>query len=467
MKLIIMKHILMLIATGFIFAGCSKFIEVPPGKHLIEADGIFNDETTAESAVTAMYYELAMSGMMSNRLRLSSATALAADEMYQNVPNADGTEFFTNMVTTRNGALPGFWGPMYKIIYQANSIIKGLSNAPNISPEAIARLRGEAYLMRAMCHFYLTNFFGDVPLITTTDYRENILVSRSPQEKVFAQIKSDLLQAESDLQDGFLSGQDRFRPNKAVATAFLARVYLYLEDWEHAEIQASKIIGDADYALHSNLNTVFERNSSEALWQMGSTAPDRNTIEGFHFVLLAAPRSEPILREDFVNSFEAGDKRGVDWIGTFTVGNDTWYYPGKYKIGQTTIPGTPVTEFLSIFGLAEQYLIRAEARIQQDNIAGGVADLNFLRGKRRMDASAEVPDPLPDISTMLSKEAALLVVEEERKHELFTEWGHRWFDLRRTGRADAVLGPLKGSNWQSTDVYFPLPQNEIDRNPNL
>jgi hypothetical protein len=50
--------------------------------------------------------------------------------------------------------------------------------------------------------------------------------------------------------------------------------------------------------------------------------------------------------------------------------------------------------------------------------------------------------------------------------ELFCELGHRWFDLHRTNRADAVLAPLK-ANWQSTDVLYPIPQTARDANANL
>ena len=47
------------------------------------------------------------------------------------------------------------------------------------------------------------------------------------------------------------------------------------------------------------------------------------------------------------------------------------------------------------------------------------------------------------------------------------EWGHRWFDLKRTARADAVLSPIKGNFWQPTDVLFPIPDLELNRNPLL
>lgn len=71
-------------------------------------------------------------------------------------------------------------------------------------------------------------------------------------------------------------------------------------------------------------------------------------------------------------------------------------------------------------------------------------------------------------NTIASDKASLLqAIEQENRVEFFAEWGHRWSDLKRTGRADAVLGPLKGTNWQLTDVLYPLPLREITLNPNL
>lgn len=108
-----------------------------------------------------------------------------------------------------------------------------------------------------------------------------------------------------------------------------------------------------------------------------------------------------------------------------------------------------------VFRLAEQYLIRAEARAQQGDATGAKADINAIRNR------AGLPDTDAD-----GQASILAAIEHERRIEFFTEWGHRWFDLKRTGRADAVLSPIK-PNWQSTDVLFPIPLQEIENNPNL
>jgi hypothetical protein len=64
----------------------------------------------------------------------------------------------------------------------------------------------------------------------------------------------------------------------------------------------------------------------------------------------------------------------------------------------------------------------------------------------------------------------LLAIENERRHELFVEEGHRWWDLVRSGRADAVLGnkdKFPEKQWESYKALFPVPEAELTQNSNL
>jgi hypothetical protein len=131
----------------------------------------------------------------------------------------------------------------------------------------------------------------------------------------------------------------------------------------------------------------------------------------------------------------------------------TYVYPTKYKT--KTASSDPV-EYNVIFRLAEQYLIRAEARIQQDRYADAQSDLNLIRSR------AGLPK-----TTASDKPTLLNAIESENRSEYFAEWGHRWFDLKRWGKVDTVLSTLKFPNWQSTDVLYPIPLTEIQRNPAL
>jgi hypothetical protein len=106
--------------------------------------------------------------------------------------------------------------------------------------------------------------------------------------------------------------------------------------------------------------------------------------------------------------------------------------------------------------LGEQYLIRAEARAHSNDINGATADINMIRARAGLSAISPA-----------DQASLLIAIEKERRVELFTESGHRWFDLKRTNRADAILAPIKGNDWQSTDQLFPIPASEFLLDPGL
>ncbi len=92
---------------------------------------------------------------------------------------------------------------------------------------------GETKFWRAWSYFYLTNFFGAVPIVTTTDALENAKLPRSPQSQVYELILSDLNESKSLLTDRYVS-VERARANKKAATALLARVYFYQQKMDRS-----------------------------------------------------------------------------------------------------------------------------------------------------------------------------------------------------------------------------------------
>ncbi len=159
-----------------------------------------------------------------------------------------------------------------------------------------------------------------------------------------------------------------------------------------------------------------------------------------------------------MNSFEPGDQRRSNWVDSVIVGSTTYYYPYKYKIG---LVNTPTAEYSTILRLGEQYLIRAEAKAQQGNIQGASADLDAIRTRAGLaDTAANTQADL------------LTAIQHERQVELFTEWGHRWLDLKRTGAVDAVMGTggacaAKGGTWNTNWQLYPIPLSELQANPNI
>jgi len=385
---------------------------------------------------------------------VSLLAGLSADEFTNYSATFDQTVFFTNSLDPNNSILSSsLWQTPYQYIYYANAALEGLASSQSISDSMKKELQGEAKFIRAFCHFYLTNLFGDIPLVLSTDYRVNGNISRISQAQVYPQIIADLQDAQNLLAADFsFSNGERTRPNKWAATALLARVYIYSNDWTKAEEQSSAVINNTSFGLVTDLNNVFKKNSTEAIWQLMPVVPGNNTNEGSAFILTATPNNVAISTQ-LLAAFDSNDNRKKSWINSITVGPKTFYYPFKYKVQAT---GLPVTEYSMVLRLAEQYLIRAEARAQQNNITGAQSDLNTIRNRAGL--------PNTPASTKLAIQDAIL---RERQLELFSEWGHRWLDLKRTNNADAVLGPVKTPYWQPADILYPIPQTEINNNPKL
>lgn len=448
-----MRYLFFLIIISGV--SCKKFVQIDLPQSRITTENVFKDEKTATGALLGIYRRMTESRNLAasgSDFSITNLCALSADEM--DTYSATYAQLPTNQLTPTVPVILTAWSSAYNLVYVANQVIEGVAASNSLNAATKTRLDAEAKFMRAFFHFYLTNLWGDIPLVTTTDYRVNAVTGRTPASKVYEQIIKDLEEAQANLSEEYVSA-DRGRINKWTVAALLSRVYLYLGEWEKAESLASSIIGNAKYELVTDLNKVFISTSKEVIWH--TVMPANNiydTQEGYYYILTANPTGV-VLREDFaLNSFETGDNRRANWISTFT-GNKVYYYAFKYKIKRNS--GTR-TEHSVVFRLAEQYLIRAEARAHLDKLTGAnsaESDINAIRSRAGLPGTTAVTQP-----------QLLSAIGQERKVELFTEWGHRWFDLKRTNRANAVLGAIK-PGWDPTDVLFPIPEIEMNNNPNL
>ncbi|WP_316837880.1 RagB/SusD family nutrient uptake outer membrane protein [Pedobacter nutrimenti] len=458
-----MKHIklkILLLSTILIQISCKKFIDVGPPKNSLVQQTVFQNDDQAISAVTGIYAQMAFSNSYASggNLSVTCLSGLSSDELFGY--SAGTLPFYENQL---NADLLGpqllYSGP-YGSIYSANAILEGLANQNGVTPQIKMQIQGEALFTRAFAYFYLVNLYGPVPLQLTTDYKITEVSSRASVSQIYDQILLDLKAAENLLTDSYPT-TERVRPNKSAAQAMLARTYLYLNDWKNAEKYASIVIAKKDTYALVDLNSVFSANSKEAIWQLMPTA-NSNTQDGFLFILNTTPTAVSLSKNLVQNGFEINDKRRTSWTNSITIGSSTYYYPYKYKIKFSAT----VTEYSMVLRLAEQYLIRAEARINNGSIDLGITDLNLLRDRARPEPTTDVPNPIPALTSTLTKEAALLAVEKERRVELFSEWGHRWFDIKRTKRAEILLGSIK-SHWKPTAILYPIPQEELNRNHNI
>jgi hypothetical protein len=432
---------------------CSDFVQVDPPNDQIVKPVVFSDDSYAESAVTGIYSDLSSNGFAAgSQTSITLLAGLSADDftIYTTVP--DYAQFHDNALTPGNTNIAGIWNSCYKTIYQSNSVIEGLNSSVNVSLPLKNQLQGEAKFLRAFSHFYLTVLFGDVPIVLTTDVKTNQSLIRSPQNKVFDQIEEDLVNAKDLLPDAYgVYNNERIRATKYAASAVLARLYLYTKQWQRAEVESSRTIENSNqYQMVVDLKEVFKSNSKEAIWQLIPRAMDPS--EGRVFTLTAFPTIVS-LREDFITLFDAEDHRKTDWIGYYSSAAGTFYFPSKYHVGSATH-----SEYSMVLRLAEQYLIRAEARLKQNKLTGNESaesDINAIRNRSGVSSISNYT-----VDSMMRE------IIKQRRLELFAEWGHRWIDLKRIDQAVITLQPQKPF-WKNTSILYPLPQYELVNNHNL
>lgn len=449
------KILPLIFLTVFGADSCKKFVAIPVSPQLISTAAIFTNDNTATSAVQGVYTWMRQASPSFENGAISIYAGLSADEIVNTTSNAAYNQFYQDAIPSNSGTISStFWSVPYNTIYRTNAILTGLASATALTDSVKRQLTGEMMFVRALTYFYLTNLYGDVPLITTPAYQQSSVTPRTASAKVYQQMVTDLLGAQALLGDTYVS-TGKARPNKETATALLARVYLYQDDWQDAEAQATKVIGSNIYNLVTDLNSVFLEDSNETIWEIASPSESRNSAEGTTFIPFS-PSSKPIfmLNPNLFNAFETGDLREADWLNSSTVSGTVYYYPYKYK----NRANTPVTEYEVVLRLAEQYLIRAEAEANGAGAGanGAVADLNAIRSRAG----------LPNYSGATDKASLLTAIAHERQVELFTEWGNRWLDLKRSATIDAVLSVEK-TGWHSYEALYPIPYSQIQYNPFL
>lgn len=450
--------------------GCKKFLTLPIPTNLTLTDDVFSSDQTATAAVLNMYAY--MQEVNNLPYMQSMLSGIAADELTNVSTSMDLQEIYKNSVTPTNGTCKTMWSTAYTIIYQANNILEALSSS-SLKENIKSQLAGEALFVRAYWHFYLTNNFGDIPIITDTDYLKNNRKKRDSTIAVYKQIEDDLLLAKSLLGENYMSnnsitsGTERVRPNKYAAIALLSRLYLYSEQYDSAIRSATEIIDRKDIYDTTQLEKVFLTNSKECIFQLMPTSPNTlsiNTQEGRYFILNTKPLVTAnvfnctFLTESLLASFEPSDQRKSKWVGKYTdpASNTVYYYPAKYKIRTST----SITEYSAVLRLAEIYLIRAEAETRIGKVSSAIDDINIIRrrsGLKNIEA----------VLTNISEASLVTAILHERRVELFTELGHRWYDLKRSKTINQVMEKeaiVKNTTWKGDWSVWPIPQIDRDKN---
>jgi hypothetical protein len=378
------------------------------------------------------------------------------------------------------------WISSYSGIEKANWII---AKVPDAAMDEIRKKQiiGEAYFLRAFYFWTLAKNFGDVVIKTEPSVTEaKAYFPKSPKSDVYKQIYSDLDQA---TQAGLLSypANEKGRPSKEAVDALYAKAALYNEDWIKALEKAQAVIGSGKYALMPNVMDVFsylkeDEARKENIWAfeadpitpgnshqlVGLTGPVGSagveyakTSYGSMFAYIS-----------FFNSFDSKDRRRQLLDTTYLDRSGKWVPQRSItpitkdavliKKYQDPVSSTGLIPNIPILRLADMYLIAAEAEARLNGSSAKAYEyINAIRARAG----------LTELTNGLAKDAFIDAVIQERSWEFFAE-GDRWYDLTRTGKYLTVIPKAVNSVYPTRPIqpkhkYFPIPQDEINANPQL
>lgn len=484
------KYVLLL--AVLLFFGCSKLVDIDEPIDTTTTAKLFLTDDKADQTLAGMYAQMTVGQQTAIALTSGGATiygGLAGDELVPNdaVGIAEANDIFKHKMLAENSLSEAvLWMPTYQVVYTANAILDGEAASTSVTLTKAKRneLKASAKFVRALCFFYLTNFFGDIPLPLSSNHVHNMSLTKVPQDQVYEKIITDLEDALLIHKEGTSQSlTTKFRANKQAIETLLARTYLYAKNWEKADFYANEVITKGPNTLET-LEKAFNTNSNEAIFQL-SVIP--NIIE-FHEVKYLTPMypllllpvdvqemftapdvyeeyvpaliPQNYLSDELVNAFEIGDKRKDVWVSYNPSGNiqpyngRKFYFPYKYKNPEdpAASPGS-----YTVLRLAEAYLIRAEARAMRNEISLAAEDIDKIRLRAGLGRT-----------TATDQDALIKAVAQERRIEFFAEWAHRFFDLKRTGKALAVLSAIPEKSAVTKDkLVFPIPKNDIKNNPKL
>jgi starch-binding outer membrane protein, SusD/RagB family len=473
------------LSAAFIFFSCNDILEKPLQGELT-AESFPTTEGDALLATNAIYNTLRMNAfhqglfpildIMSDDGRKGSNPDDAASTVgpYDN---------FTHIAT--EGNISRWWNTLYLGVKRANVV---LEKVPAIAMDQTLKNQylGQAHFLRALFYFDLVRAWGGVPLATSTVTPLNL--TRATKEEVYALIESDLQSAISLLPEkSQYAAADLGRATKGAARGLLSKVYLFKNDFVNAEKYAVEVINSGQgYALEANFenaNSETGKHGVESLFEIGAL-PFENIIQGGNqYANVQGVRGTPNRgwgfnrpTQDLQNSFEPGDPRldatviylgevldGVVIAGDASTLDETLDANGNiieiecYNQKVWTPGQNVATQFnhnRRILRYADVLLIAAEAANENGKPADALNYLNQVRARARAGNPAALPD-----AVTTDKAALRDIIFNERRHELAME-GHRFWDLIRTNRAAAVLGPLGFVTGKHE--LLPIPQVEVD-----
>ena len=481
MKLRTAYFIITVCMLSLAWTSCGKnFLEEPTRTVTID-DLLNNPQDGAQRVIGAVYNRLY--DWETHSFSWIGVSSITSDDADKGSSLGDGggdkIELDGWLISPTNISFNEVWQGNFEGIGRACYAIS-LLEGMNLSPAEKDRYIGEAKFLRAYFYWNLIRTFGGVPkidkVLSSQADIETASIRASPAE-IYAFMESDLTEAAAKLPP-IIPVSERGRASRYAAQGLLAKIYLYQQKWAQSKAMCDAIIGSTQFSLLPDYSMIWREAgefSSESIWEVNAigTNPPKGIQQ---YTEVQGMRGSGLgdfgwgfntPSQDLVNAYEAGDERkdatillrgSTLWDGFVTEST----LPNPYYNYKAYVSRTAETWFdrgqsnknLRVVRYGEILLIKAEVENELNDTTAAKIALNELRvraGLNPVDANSQ--------ASMRDK------IYKERRVEMAFEHD-RIFDLRRTGRAAAVLQAHGKPYISPKHDLFPIPQRQIDLSGN-
>jgi hypothetical protein len=474
------------ISILFLASACSKQLTEEPNGLVLGSAGISN-QAGLEAALTGAYGSLLVPWESGFTTVSQIAMTMGADDLttHPGSNKEEFREFDRFSVADLNSRMVPIWRGCYKTIQSTTNIINNYKAVQDGTEATIQGIVGEAYFLRALCYYWLTRFWGAVPVVPSEKFSSELLsLTKTAPADVYKLIEADLAKAEAWVPN---TRRSTGRPNKGAVKALLADVYLTEGGWPIkdaskyalAATKAKEVIDNKTlYGIdlyQGGFLKIFAGGTVEdvfALYTRGQWV----TYNSF-YGLSTMPENEggwsdffPEL--NFFNNFPAGTRKDATFSTSFVVNGVTipWQdvttkhpYYKKFTIQSGTAATYMSANPVIMIRYAHVLLTYAEAQARSGTVnADAYTAINAVRQRAGLttDLAGLTPDDF------------IKAVIDERAWEFAGEW-NRWFDLVRLEKVEEANANKNPGDLQpngpitKADYLLPIPGADVLVNPNL
>lgn len=469
-------YISFFVLSALFMSGCSDdFLDVDQTKDVPAEPEQVNSDQGATTMVDGIY-NIFLNWDMSS-FAWNAVTSIISDDADKGSdPGDTGVDKAVIDALEYNASTPSFqsiWDYNYAGINRCNQALEMLPKLDQVTPALKTRLAGEAKFLRAFMYFTLVKGYGGVPIVDhispvpISDADKTMQLTRRSVADVYAFIEKDLNEAAEALPlKSAYSGSDVARVSKGSAYALLAKVSLYQKKWQNVVDNCNKVTG---YSLVSDYSLQFKKEGEfgpESIFEINGIGSP--TAPGFgigNYTVSQAPRGAGgwgwgfnTPTQGLADAYEPGDVRRAATI----IFRGSTLYDGRVVASTVSNPMYNYKAYSSAFynleftdtnlrylRYAEVLLMKAEALNELGQTSDAIPLLNQVRHRANLGDTPAVSQG--DVRTAIWK---------ERRVELAFEHD-RWFDLVRTGQAQAAMAADGKTFIVGKHELFPIPSSFI------